>query len=405
MRDDSAGIRDFERGRSAPASTWGERGEHGKQAEWDGRATGRRSGDGAGGVGCRRPRGRGEDRDREKLGGRTMPLVVVLAAALALFAALASDLVRGGRMTGAFDGDNSSWVAASMPRWAEWLALPFTWLGGAIGVTAVVVLACVWLLRRGGRGAGVLLLVVTLGISSSSATGKNGYERTRPDAGSPIELPQSFSFPSGHAAGIGVFGLLGVLLLPCTGTFRAAPVARDRGLRARPRDRREPRRPERSLRLRRARGRIPRARVARRVRARLRRRATMTANDEPLPDDVAVAYLDRLGLDRLPARRHRCTRASHAAAAHLELGAVRDAGHRPRQTARHRPARLCPPDPRRPRGLLLPPERRILGSSSRGWASMSHDTSPECTVVACRSRPARTVTTSALTVRMPDGGI
>ena len=54
-----------------------------------------------------------------------------------------------------------------------------------------------------GRHARDQLLVVT---------GKNGYERTRPDAGSPIELPQSFSFPSGHAAtGIGVFGLLGVL--------------------------------------------------------------------------------------------------------------------------------------------------------------------------------------------------
>ena len=58
----------------------------------------------------------------------------------------------------------------------------------------------------------VLLLVVTLGIQLLVVTGKNGYERTRPDAGSPIELPQSFSFPSGHAAtGIGVFGLLGVL--------------------------------------------------------------------------------------------------------------------------------------------------------------------------------------------------
>jgi undecaprenyl-diphosphatase len=140
-----------------------------------------------------------------------MPLVVVLATALVLFAALASDLVRGGPMT-ELDGDSSTWVADSMPRWAEWLALPFTWLGGAIGVTAVVVLACLWLLRRGGRGAGVLLLVVTLGIQLLVVTGKNGYERPRPDAGSPIELPQSFSFPSGHAAtGIGVFGLLGVL--------------------------------------------------------------------------------------------------------------------------------------------------------------------------------------------------
>ena len=146
-----------------------------------------------------------------RLGGRTMPLVVVLATALVLFAALASDLVRGGPMT-ELDVDSSTWVADSMPRWAEWLALPLTWLGGAVGVTAVVVLACLWLLRRGGRSAGVLLLVVTLGIQLLVVTGKNGYERPRPDAGSPIELPQSFSFPSGHAAtGIGVFGLLGVL--------------------------------------------------------------------------------------------------------------------------------------------------------------------------------------------------
>jgi undecaprenyl-diphosphatase len=146
-----------------------------------------------------------------RLGGSTTLLVAVLGAALALFAALAWDLVRGGRMT-ELDGDSSTWVADSMPRWAEWLALPFTWLGGAIGVTAVVVLACLWLLRRGGRGAGVLLLVVTLGIQLLVVTGKNGYERPRPDAGSPIELPQSFSFPSGHAAtGIGVFGLLGAL--------------------------------------------------------------------------------------------------------------------------------------------------------------------------------------------------
>ena len=158
------------------------------------------------------------------LGGRTMPLIALLAAALVVFAALASDLVRAGRMT-ELDGDSSSWVAASMPRWAEWLALPFTWLGGAVGVTVVVVLACLWLVRRGGRGAGVLLLVVTLGIQFLVVTGKNGYERPRPDAGSPIELPQSFSFPSGHAAtGIGVFGLLGLLAAVY------APVARRRTL-------------------------------------------------------------------------------------------------------------------------------------------------------------------------------
>jgi undecaprenyl-diphosphatase len=141
-----------------------------------------------------------------------------------LFAALAWDLVHGGPMT-ELDRDSSSWVAGSMPRWAEWLALPFTWLGGAVGVTAVVVLACLWLVSRGGRGAGVLLLVVTLGIQLLVVTAKNGYERPRPDAGSPIELPQSFSFPSGHAAtGIGVFGLLGVLAAVYGQSARRRPL-------------------------------------------------------------------------------------------------------------------------------------------------------------------------------------
>jgi undecaprenyl-diphosphatase len=146
-----------------------------------------------------------------RLGGPTGLLVAVLGAALAIFAALASDIVRGGRMT-ELDGDSSTWVAASMPAWAEWLALPFTWLGGVVGMTALVVGACLWLLARGARGAMVLLVVVTLGIQLLVATGKNGYERPRPNTGSPIDLPSSFSFPSGHAAtGVAVFGLLGLL--------------------------------------------------------------------------------------------------------------------------------------------------------------------------------------------------
>ena len=36
-----------------------------------------------------------------------------------------------------------------MPTWVEWLARPFTWLGGVVGMTIVVTVVSVVLLRRG----------------------------------------------------------------------------------------------------------------------------------------------------------------------------------------------------------------------------------------------------------------
>jgi undecaprenyl-diphosphatase len=66
-------------------------------------------------------------------------------------------------------------------------------------------------------------VTVTIGIQLIVVASKNGYDRPRPDAGSAIALPSSFSFPSGHAAtGVAVLGLLGLL---------AATVARTRAQR------------------------------------------------------------------------------------------------------------------------------------------------------------------------------
>ena len=71
--------------------------------------------------------------------------------------------------------------------------------------------AVTWLLTRGARGEAALLVTVAIGIQLIVVASKNGYERPRPDVGSAIALPSSFSFPSGHAAtGIAVFGLLGL---------------------------------------------------------------------------------------------------------------------------------------------------------------------------------------------------
>jgi undecaprenyl-diphosphatase len=157
-------------------------------------------------------------------------LLAVLAGALLVYAAIATDVVHSGRLS-QLDVDVATWVAESMPGWAEWLARPFTWLGGFVGITAVVIAAAVWLLSRRARIEAALLVVVALGIQLLVFTGKDGYGRPRPDVGSAIALPSSSSFPSGHAAGgIAVFGLLGILAATVAGTRSARIVAVAAGL-------------------------------------------------------------------------------------------------------------------------------------------------------------------------------
>lgn len=128
------------------------------------------------------------------------------------YALLAAAVVRGGPLVD-LDGEVATWVAHEMPSWAEWLARPFTWAGGAVGIVATTMLLVVASLRRGLVAQAVLVLVVTIGVQVLVALAKHGYERERPDLGSAIPLPSSFSFPSGHAAGgIAVFGLAGLIL-------------------------------------------------------------------------------------------------------------------------------------------------------------------------------------------------
>jgi membrane-associated phospholipid phosphatase len=152
--------------------------------------------------------------------GRLGVLLAALAAALVTYAALAADVVHVGSAS-QLDTDIAVWIAESMPVWAEWLARPFTWLGGLIGVAIVVATVVSVLLRRGDRPAAVMLLAVAVGSQVLVLTAKAGYERPRPEVGSAIDLPSSFSFPSGHATtGVAVFGLLGLLAVAFSRTRR-----------------------------------------------------------------------------------------------------------------------------------------------------------------------------------------
>jgi undecaprenyl-diphosphatase len=144
----------------------------------------------------------------------------VLVAAVAGFAAISADVVSDGAAS-ELDGEVADWVARSMPTWAEWLARPFTWLGGLVGMTTVVAVVAYLLLRAGRRFDSFLLVFVALSSQLVVQVAKAGYRRPRPDVGSAIDLPSTYSFPSGHATtGIAVFGLLGLLAATVVDTPR-----------------------------------------------------------------------------------------------------------------------------------------------------------------------------------------
>lgn len=138
-------------------------------------------------------------------------LGVIAALATTGFFALA-DAYRESEPIVDLDVRVEEWVASQMPGWVEWLARPFTWVGGIVGVALLVGIVGLSLIRAGRRPDAVLLVVAALGVQVIVMVLKSVYERPRPDAGSPIDLPHSTSFPSGHAAtGIAMFGALALI--------------------------------------------------------------------------------------------------------------------------------------------------------------------------------------------------
>lgn len=110
------------------------------------------------------------------------------------------------------DQDVAERVAASMPGWVEWLARPFSWLGGWIGLTPIAVgLVLLLLLMR--RFFDAVWAAATVGgIQLVTAIVKEFFDRPRPHEGSAVPLPSSDSFPSAHASGAVVaFGVLAAL--------------------------------------------------------------------------------------------------------------------------------------------------------------------------------------------------
>ncbi|HWQ22674.1 MAG TPA: phosphatase PAP2 family protein [Gaiellaceae bacterium] len=137
-------------------------------------------------------------------------LLVLALTSLAAFVSLSVAVERDA--LGALDRDLADWVAAELPRWAEWLARPFSWLGGWIGLTALGTAAVIALARaRAWLDLGFLVAAL-LGSQLAVAVLKAGFDRPRPEVGSAVPLPDTAGFPSGHAtAGAAALGALAVL--------------------------------------------------------------------------------------------------------------------------------------------------------------------------------------------------
>ena len=146
-----------------------------------------------------------------RLRSRLTVEAVLAAIGVLCFTLLAAAFVRGGRVV-AIDDGVSRWVAGNVPGGVEWIARLFTWLGGVVGTIVVAGVAVISLWRASRRADAMFVVLAVLGITVLVAVLKAVYQRARPDLGSPIPLPGSYSFPSGHAAtAVVLYGALGLL--------------------------------------------------------------------------------------------------------------------------------------------------------------------------------------------------
>jgi undecaprenyl-diphosphatase len=141
---------------------------------------------------------------------RSRALWALLAAGLVGFVGLAVAYDRD--PLASLDADTAEWVARELPGWIEWIARPFSWLGGWIGLTALGVAATVLLVRERAWLDLAFFAVAYLGSQLVVVLLKDWFDRPRPALGSAVPLPESAAFPSGHAtAGVASLCALAIL--------------------------------------------------------------------------------------------------------------------------------------------------------------------------------------------------
>ena len=113
-------------------------------------------------------------------------------------------------------------LADGLPGFVESAAMVASWLGGNTGLIILGTLLTAVLVRERSWIDLVFLVVAFVGSQLAVAQLKEVFERPRPTYGSAVPLPESFSFPSGHAGGgVAAFGAAAVLLTERLASSRA----------------------------------------------------------------------------------------------------------------------------------------------------------------------------------------
>lgn len=85
------------------------------------------------------------------------------------------------------------------PWWLEAAMRDITSLGGTTVLTLLTIVAVLYLVMDGKRGAAALLAISVIGGTLLSVLLKTGFDRPRPDLVAHLVDVRSLSFPSGHA--------------------------------------------------------------------------------------------------------------------------------------------------------------------------------------------------------------
>ncbi|QPL04519.1 MULTISPECIES: phosphatase PAP2 family protein [Actinomyces] len=147
---------------------------------------------------------------------RLVPTILVAGAiGLALFAAIAAQVVTGSALT-LLDPTATAHAVSLRRPWLTQVAWVATHLGGTTGLTLLALLACAVLAVHGRRLQAGVLAVMMAGSAALTVLLKLAFGRERPSVALLLGEPSSsFAFPSGHSFNTAVLvgALAGVVLL------------------------------------------------------------------------------------------------------------------------------------------------------------------------------------------------
>jgi len=126
-------------------------------------------------------------------------LALLSLAATAILAAVIADLLSGGRLV-AWDSEIQAKLPMPKPSAMTTFFEAVTWAGNAFVLAGLVTVAGIWFIQRGQLAGAGLILVGVFAAEASAVTLKFVLHNLHPN---------SYAFPSGHAAGsAATYGIL-----------------------------------------------------------------------------------------------------------------------------------------------------------------------------------------------------